>query len=407
MKTTVCLLGAVVVLVGAWAVRAEDWPQWRGPRGDGISQETLPPSLPEGGPKKVWTAKVGMGYASPIAVNQTIYMFGAVDNKEQLTALSAADGKVHWQQGYEGTGTKGVDYQGTRATPTFEDGKLYTLGAAGQATCWDAANGGKILWQVNVLTETGASNLHWGTASSPLIIGDHVYVQGGDGGPVAVGIDKKTGKIDWRAEAKGLSGYAHPVVVDVAGTKQLVVFGGKEAWGIALEGGKTLWQERWKTDWDVNAATPIYRDGYVLFSSGYGHGAMMLKLGPDGAHKEWESKDMASKFQGLILDGDYIYGNSAGRLKCLHWPDGKLVWTAPSDVKLNDGGSLVKAGDEILALSERGKLYLLKVDGAACTKLGEAALFDADQVWATPLLYEGKLYAKAGDELTCYDLNAK
>jgi len=261
------------------------------------------------------------------------------------------------------------------------------------------------VWQVNVLKELGASNLGWGTASSPLLEGDRVYVQGGDGGPVAVGIDKKTGKIDWRSEAKGKSGYAHPIVVDVEGTKVLVVFGGKAVFGIEFDGGKTLWQQPWNTSYDVNAATPLYRDGHLYVSSGYGHGGMMLKLSAKGAEKEWENKEMASKFQGMILDGEFLYGNNSGKLKCLHWPDGKVLWT--EDAKLSEGGSLVKAGDKILALSERGKLFLFKTDGANHSKLGDAQLFDTDQVWTTPLLYSGKMYAKGGDELVCYDLNAK
>jgi len=416
MRLSARLLGISTILAACVSAQAsEDWPQWRGPRLDGISKEVLPDALPEAGPKKIWAAPVGLGYASPIVVKGTLYVFGSENDKtEMLSAFSAADGKLLWKRSYESVGLSERGYRGPRATPAFEDGKIYTFGGGGQAVCWNAADGEK-LWETNLLKEYNAKNIKWGTSSNPLLLGDKLYLQVGDGGPLAVGLNKKTGKVEWKTEDVGLSSYASPVVVDVAGSKQMVICGGKAIYGIAFDSGKTLWQFPFATQHEVNATPPLYRDGRLLISSGYGQGAVMLKLSATGAEKEWASKDMASKHQNVILEGNYIYGNSAGKLRCLQWSDGKTVWTADAEkVKLGEGGMVVKAGDKLLAFSERGTLFLLKTDGATVQLLSEVPMFGAQQYWATPLLYDGKMYTKGGGELgkggneiVCYDLKAQ
>ncbi|MCL2641503.1 MAG: PQQ-like beta-propeller repeat protein, partial [Phycisphaerales bacterium] len=388
MRLSTRLLGVSAILAMCVGVHAaEDWPQWRGPRLDGISKEVLPESLPEAGPKKVWSAVVGLGYASPIVVKGTLYVFGSEDDKtETLSAFNAADGKPLWKKSYESIGLSERGYRGPRATPAFEDGKVYTFGGGGQAVCWNAADG-EIVWQTNVLQECNAKNINWGASSNPLLLGGRVYVQVGSGGPLAVGLNKASGKIEWKTEEVGLASYAQLMVIDFEGTKQMIICAGKDIRGVALDSGKPLWQLPFDTGRvAVNATPPLYRDGRILVSSGYGLGAMMIKLTSTGAEKEWESKTLASKHQGIILDGDYVYGNSAGKLVCLKWPNKEVIWTA-ADVRLGEGGTIVKAGDKILAASEGGTFYLVKTDGATCQVLSKVELFAAKQYWVTPLLY--------------------
>jgi len=398
------LVGLGLLLVGVAGARAEDWPQWRGPRGDGISTEKIADAWPATGPRHVWSAKVGNGYASPIGVQGIVYLFMATGGHENLMAFDAATGKELWRKGYEATDVKDGGYKGTRATPAFENGKIYTFGAGGAAVCWNAADGA-ILWRTDVLQELHAGSITWGCASNPLFIGKRMFVQGGTEGPVLVGLDKATGKITWRSEAKGLSGYAHPILIAVGGQQQIVVLGGNRAYGMAVETGKTLWSYEWTTQYDVNASTPLYRDGHLLLTSGYGHGSVMLQISAAGAKVAWESKDIQSRFQPLVLDGDFVYVCSEGHLKCLHWPESAVLWQ--EDLKLNEGGSLVRLGDKLLVQSQRGKVYLLKTDGKAPQKLAEAKIFDANYGWSTPLIYQGRLYAKGGEELICLDISGK
>lgn len=176
---------------------AEDWPQWLGPNGTGISRETgLADQWPGSGPKQVWAKRVGVGHSSPVAVNGRVYLFHLVGNQDHLTSFDAETGRVIWDQSYNGGWTG--NYKGTRATPTIEkdDNRIYTLGGAGQLLCREL-DSGKLLWALEVLKVTGTRALEWGQASSPLIVGDRIFVQAGEGGPLAVCVDKKSGRVLW------------------------------------------------------------------------------------------------------------------------------------------------------------------------------------------------------------------
>lgn len=404
---------------------AEEWPQWRGPRGDATVREA--PGLdkwPAGGPKQVWAQPVGLGYASPIGFGGKVYVFALDGSKETLTALDAATGKPAWSQSYD-VGRR-IDYQGARATPTISGDQIFTYGSNGMLVCRALADGTEA-WRLDVLKETGAEMLGtgvggpWGQASSPLVTADRVFVQGGKGGAVAVAVDRKTGKFAWKSEAQGTGGYAAPIVADVQGTPQLIVFGGDALYGMDPATGKTIWQDAWKTAYEVNAATPIYHNGQLFVTSGYvnqrtGRSAL-YHLTPTGAKQVWRKEGrqggIASKFQPPILDAGHVYGVSdegrGGVLKCQAWATGELKWEA-KEPSLGFGGSIVRIGtDKLLAMSQKGELYLLLATPQKVEVMGKAEVFPGgyDQVWATPLVYQGKVYAKGKDQLVCLDLGGK
>lgn len=396
LKAGLC---AVLVAVGAAAVYAGDWPKWRGPQGDGIIRgETLAKEWAGKGPRELWRVEVGQGYSSPVMVDGVLYVFSLADKKEGLVAIDPKTGNKLWARSYENAPYKGRGYVGTRATPTVAEGVAYTLGAAGDVVAFDLKKKGEVLWQTNVLAETGAKAPGWGTASSPLVMGDMVYVQVGNGGPVAVGLNKKTGKMTWQAEQKALSGYAHVVAAEHGGKQQLVVFGGKSAFGVDPATGKTLWEQAWPTKYEVNASTPIVHEGKIFLSSGYGQGSMMLELKEGGVEKLWETKEMQNRFQGSVLDGGYLYGNSEGTLKCMKWGEPKIVWENKGDA-LGVGGSVLRFEDRLIVSSERGRLFLYEATPEGVKKVGESRVFDDSETWATPLVHEGKLYWRGGKEV--------
>jgi outer membrane protein assembly factor BamB len=389
------------------AAGAEDWPKWLGPRGDNISKEEVAAEWPEGGPKRLWDAPVGEGHASPIAHAGKVYLFALNGNEEVLTCFDAASGEVAWKQGYS-IGKK-ADYPGTRATPTIDGDRIYTLGEDGELTCREIADGNEV-WRTNVLRETGSKMLGWGCASSPLIVGDRIFVQTGEGGPMAVAVDKADGKLLWKSQGVGKAGFASLVHAEVEGKPQLIIFAGQGLGGIDPETGRTIWAHDFATRYDVNAATPIFHDGRVLFSAEYdtGRAAMYAVTGKTGK-KVWENKNLKSKFQPMILDDGYVYGNDAGNLVCVKWDNGQLAWRAQeNDMRLGPGGSLVRVGgDKLITMSERGKLSLVQATPKGYKLLGQVELFDADQIWASPLVYDGKLYCKGRDEIVCLDISGK
>jgi outer membrane protein assembly factor BamB len=249
----------------------------------------------------------------------------------------------------------------------------------------------------------------WGCASSPLIVGDRIFVQTGEGGPSAVAVNKTSGKIEWKSEAKGKAGYASLTYADVKGGKpQLLLFAGRALGGIDPETGKTLWSDDFETQYDVNAATPIFHDGKALFTAEYSNGrSAMYDLSGTSPKKLWENKNLKSRFQPVILDDGFVYGNSSGKLTCIEWATGRLAWQAKErGMDLKTGGSLVRVGkDKIVMMSERGRLSLVQASPKGYKLLGQHDLFDADQIWASPLVYDGKLYCKGRDELVCLDVS--
>jgi outer membrane protein assembly factor BamB len=250
-----------------------------------------------------------------------------------------------------------------------------------------------------------------------LVAGDRVYVQGGKDGAVAVAVDKKSGKIAWQSEAKGLAGYAACVLGDVKDSgQQLFVFGGDALYGMDPASGKTLWSQPWKTQYNINAATPVFDGTHLFVTSDYNHGCMMLEVSKAGAKKLWENKNVQSRFQAPILDGQFLYSNSddkRGTLKCLSWPDGALKWDVKeTELKLGFGGSIVRDGDLLVAMGQDGKLSLIKATPQGYEKVSQFQLFTPNgansagtpDIWSTPMIYHGKLYVKGEDSLVCLEV---
>ena len=395
--------------LGAPLTRGEDWPRWRGPRGDGISTETgLLQSWPQSF-RPMWTADVGQGYSSPVAQAGRVYLFSLIDRKDTLTCYDATKGNVIWSKTYDGGWTG--SYPGTRATPHIEGKRIYTYGGAGDLVARDLATGDQ-LWRVNVLRETRARPLGWAQASNPLIVGDIIYVQNGAGGSVAAGVNKNSGKLVWRSQATGNGSYAHPILADVGGTKQLIIYAAVGPIGINPANGRTIWQQRWTNGPEVNASDPVYRDGHLFVTSAYGQGALMLQLSPNGgAKKLWEMFDLESRFQPALLDGEFLYVNSEGTLKCLKWPTNKVVWATRNDDRnlLGLGGSMLRVdGDKLILLSQSGRLSLAKATPQGFERISSVPdVVEGGEVWATPAIHDGKLYVKGERELVCIDIKAK
>ena len=433
MRKLKFLLAASLALTSVSTARGEEWPRVGGPNGDGISHETkLLTEWPATGPTKLWTIPTGLGHASPIAVAGKLFLFtfDSDTGEESLEAFDAETGKQIWKQSYAGGYNNAPNnaWLGTRATPTIDGTRIFTYGGSGDLVCRELADG-KEVWHINVLKLTNADTLEWGTASSPLVAGDAVYVQGGRGkdAPVAVSVNKNDGKFLWQSASKGSAsgapkgirpgiggGYAAPIMISVAGAKQLIVFGGTAVYAMDPASGKELWKLEWRTDYDVNATTPIYHEPNLLISSGYtGHACAMFEISASGAKELWRRTDsLGSRFPAIILDRGYLYGNSEGTLKCVSWADGKTAWAVDKDplARLGPGGSLVRFGDYLITLSEGGKLTLAKATPEKYEKITAVKGFvksPKSNIWATPLIYHGKLYVKGYDELVCADITGK
>ena len=400
-------LSLLVVLMLCGSAFAEDWPRWRGANFDAIVREDgLAQKWPDEF-KPLWTAQVGPGFSAPVAKDGRLYIFAGLQNKETLFCFDATTGQEIWRQ--PGGSVFAARSPGPRAAPTIDGDRIYTFGGLGDLTARDLKTG-EFLWQLNVIKSTDAQNIRWGAASAPLVAGDLVIVQGGVGNvPLAVAVNTKTGKIHWTSQAKGQSTYAAPILIEIDGNKQLIVLAADLLVAMDPQTGKTIWSHPWKTSHDIKAAMPIYRDGLLFLTAGYGHGSLMLKVSPTGVQESWNSRAIMGRFVTPILDNGALYGtDESGTLCCLDWATGAVKWEAADrGLRLGMGGSYIRAGDNLIALTDTGTLLLIQATPESCRKISETKLFTGKEIWTSPVVHNGKLYVKGESQLLCLDISEK
>jgi outer membrane protein assembly factor BamB len=350
------------------------------------------------GPKKAWDADVGKGYSSVAVVNGRVYTMGNKANRDTVYCLSESDGREIWRHTYP---CKGGQYPGPRCTPTVDGTSVYTVSYEGLVSCLGDEKG-NILWKRDLATELGARPPKWGFATSALIEGNMVVLNACTRG---VALDKKTGRKVW-ASPGGVAGYATPVVFSRSGRKCAAIFGQKALYGVDLMTGKELFRYPWETDYDVNAADPVYSEGKLFISSGYRRGCTLLDVARGGARKIWESRQMSNHFGTCVLMSGYLYGitgnTGRGSLVCLGFKSGRQKWSK----KLGFGGWSA-AGDKLIVLTERGELIVAKADPSGYREISRGrALKPKGKCWQMPVLVNGRIYCRSGGgQLVCIDVS--
>jgi outer membrane protein assembly factor BamB len=393
-------LPLVLTLILAFSAMAADWPQWRGPNRDGISNETgLLSSWPSGGPKVVWkTSGLGVGYSSFSIVGGRMYTQGQRGKQEFVLALDVKTGNKLWET------VTSRDFEndrgsGPRGTPTFDNGKLYAMTGEGTVLCLDAATG-KIVWQIDSVKKFGGSVPHWGYSESPLIDGDRVIVMPGGRGASLVSLDKKTGDVQWKT-GDDHAGYSSAILADVGGAKQVIVLSGQSAFGVQESTGELLWRYGKVANNVANIATPIYHDGAVFLSSAYDTGCALLKLNPKGMQEVYFNRDMMNHYSSSVLVDGILYGYSNQFLVAMDFKTGKQLWKNRSVGK----GSVTYAEKHLYALGEDGMVGLIEATPAAYK---EVSRFEYQKgslpSWSPLVISDGRMYLRDQDNLTSYDI---
>jgi outer membrane protein assembly factor BamB len=395
-----------------------DWPQWRGPRRDGVAHDPdLLTGWPHRGPKELWRVKGGGGFSSFAVGGGRVFTLLGQEGQEVVVCWEATTGKEVWRHPYA-TRFSDRQYGGPRSTPTLDGGRLYTVGAAGHFHCFDAATG-DVLWRHDLLEEFQAPQPPWGVAFSPLVEGDLVLASpGGPGGKSVAAFHKETGKQVWTA-LDDQAGYSSPIALTAGGVRQVVFFTARHLVGLSPADGKVLWQYPWQTRYDVNAATPLAfraRKGgqdldYVFLSSGYRRGCALIKIAGRGAgrfeaQRVYEGNDLCLHFSSPVRYRDGLYAIDETRdLTCLDVRTGKVLWRHRGFLQ----GSLLRVDDRLLVLGGDGKLALVEADPDRFRTL---ALVEADsdrwpshgRCWTVPVLAGGRLYLRDEGEVLCLDL---
>ncbi|MEA1950802.1 MAG: PQQ-binding-like beta-propeller repeat protein, partial [Planctomycetota bacterium] len=390
------------------------WPRFHGPKGDNISTETgLLKKWPQDGPELLWTAKgIGKGFSGVTIVDGFIYTNGEIGEKNVITALDM-DGNIRWQ--VENGGAWTGSYPGSRGTPVIDGDRLYHESPLGGLLCLNAKTG-KEIWGTNILGHFGSKTAAWACAESPLVDGDHLIVCPGGPETAVVALDKMTGKTVWKSpsvEGK-LVGYVSPAIIEQDGLRILLTMMHMSLVGVNADTGDVLFSYESPTKYPTSATTPIYHDGKIFISTGYGTtGSTLLKLDVDGKQakvtKVWNSRELDNHHGGVILYKGHLYGaaHKFNRSKwiCLDWDTGEMKYAEKGVGK----GSSTMAEGMLYTLSEKKKAGLVKAAPDGHELVGEFKLPKGGKgpSWAHPVVCGGRLYIRHGDFLYAYDVRER
>ncbi len=383
-----------------------DWPQWLGPNRNGVSAETgLLKSWPTTGPKILWRIPLGEGYSGVSISQGRVYTLFSHGDDEFVVCIDAVTGKELWRTRSDST-FKDVNGNGPRSTPTVDNEVVYALGARGKLYALQTANGNK-LWSHDLKKEFKTSGpSDQGFSTSPLIEDNLLLVEAGGEGNSFIAFDKQSGVVIWKVESDNAA-FASPIAITVNGVRQIVFFSAVGAIAISPADGKVFWRLPWKTEGNVNAATPLFIPPDKLFiSSGYGVGATLLRIkaGNATAHIEeiWKSKGMQNKYTSSILQGDYLYGFDGGMLKCIELNTGAQKWTQRGF----GFGTLIYADGHLIVLGDKGKLALVEAAPTGYKEKAVAEILNGRSI-TVPALAGGKLYLRNAKEMICLDVRGE
>ncbi len=393
MMVALTVVGLFVVADAAWAA---DWPHWRGPNYDGISQEKdLRDTWGDEGPRILWEREIGPAYSSLVCAGGRVFTCGTQGDRQVLFCLDAEKGEEIWKKPFE-DGYDDGQGAGTRSTPTIDDGRVFILGALGTLVCVDAKTGEQ-LW-----TRKFEGKPKWGYSGSVLIQGDLAILSPGESAGGLCALNKKSGEVVWKC-GDDVAGYATPYPFEFNGQSYVCGFLGRSVIIAELKTGKPAWSTPWKTDYNVNAATPIFHDGYLFLSSGYETGCALFKLGADGgklsAKEVWRSKVLKNKFQTPVLLEGKLYGCDQSSLSCVDFMTGKRQWRE----RRVKHGTVLAAGGRIVLLTEKGDLRIAQANPKEFKPSAEARVLDG-RCWTAPILSDGRLYARNMEKVICVDL---
>ncbi|HEV2884974.1 MAG TPA: PQQ-binding-like beta-propeller repeat protein [Pyrinomonadaceae bacterium] len=378
------------------------WTNYRGPNRDGRYEElAVLTSWPAGGLTPIWKQPVGIGYASFTVADGAAFTIEQRRRQEVAAAYDAATGRELWTQSWNAEYTDSTG-DGPRATPTWDDGRLYVLGATGELRCLDAKTG-RVIWGKNILSENGASNLPWAMAASPLIVDDKVIVlPGGSGGKSVVAYNKMSGAPVWKS-LDDRQAYVSPMLVTLAGRRQILVVSASRAVGLVPESGQLLWSYTWDTDMGINASQPIIVGANRFFiSSGYGKGAALVEVNGANARTIWENINMKNKFNSSVLHQGHVYGLDEGILTCVDVNTGERKWKGGR----YGYGQVILASGNLIVITDTGELALVR---AAPDQFSELARFQAieGKTWNYPAIAGGRLLVRNANQMAAYNIAAK
>jgi len=386
---------------------AAPWSQFLGPDRKNHSTSTgLLKQWPASGPELLWTARgLGEGYSSVSVADGKVFTMGTRADQEAIIALDLNSGSELWAI-RNGSVFQDGQGNGPRSTPTWDNGMLYTLGAAGDLTCATAA--GQLIWTINILDRFSATNIVWGISESPLIDGEKLICTPGGTNATMVALKKSDGSPIWqcRVPQNPKAGYASVITANLRGRKQYVNFCHSGLFGVDAESGQALWGDNNAANDTANCSSAIEMGESIFYASGYGTGGALLDFTGNITKPKlvYKTEKMKNHHGGMVELNGHIYGANDNILTCLNAQTGTPTWQ--ERLSGNGKGAITYADGCLYFRSERGPMYLIKADPNQFEQLG---MFDQPErsqknAWARPVVADGKLFLRDQDILLCYKL---
>lgn len=392
------LITTIVLVASVTSAFAADWPFWRGPDRNGIAPDTgINRDWNTRPPQELW--RIAMhddGYAGPSVADGKLFIIDHEGAEDVVRAIDMATGQDVWQSRYPDLAKP--NYGFSRATPVYDQGRLYVISYLGRVLCLDASDG-RILWNVSMTERFGGVRPQWGYSMSPLIDGDRVIVVPGGVNACVAALDKQTGETIWTGGGSDIPGYATPVKATIQGIEQYVVFAGKALIGVAADDGRLLWRHPWETAYDVNAATPIVSGDHIFITSNYRRGCAVTAIEETGPRVVWENQSMQAHFNTPVFMNGLMFGSDNRDLVCLNPSNGQIVWRAPG---FERGGVVGVDGTIIAVAGKSGEVAMFEA-GPQMRELGRFTPLGG-QSWTAPIIADGKLIVRNKQALVCLDL---
>lgn len=384
-----------------------NWPQWRGLNRDGYVSEFSVPRVWPKSLKEEWKVTVGVGHSSPLFANGNLYVFTRQGEEEVLLCLDAATGKELWRSAsppvaYEMNPAARAHGKGPKSTPIVGGGKVFTLGITGILSGHDARNG-KLIWRKDFSKQYPITSPLYGTAMSPVVEKKLLiaHIGGPDKGALTA-FDVETGAVKWSYDADGPA-YSSPIVVTLAGERQVVTFTQKEFVGVSAATGKLLWKMPAKTGYDTNSVTAVaYKEMLILSLEDQGMMAVRpVKQGAGFTAQEvWRNAENELYMNSPVMQGSLLFGLSSrkkGQVFCIDADTGKTLWQSPG--RMGENAAILNLAGTLLLLTNDANLIVLPASAKGYAPMAQYTVASTP-TWAHPLVVGKRIFIKDETMLT-------
>ncbi len=424
-------LAAVLLTIGAIAIHADDWPEFRGQGRLGVWNETgILETFPEDGLAFRWRTPIHHGFSGPAVADGRVFVTDfertrGLVGTERILCLDEATGEILWTHSWVAN-YAGISWdEGPRATPTVDGDQVYAVGASGILTALRVETG-EVLWRTSYVEDHGADVPQWGFASSPLVDGNRVItLVGGQPDAKVMAFDRTTGTEVWRAlsSVEAGAGVGQPIIIEAGGVRQLIVWHPLAVSSLDPETGQVYWEQPFEVGYDMTVATPLQR-GSDLFVTTFYNGPLMLALDNDrpDAELRWRgSSNSEILTDGLhavigtpIIDGDHIYGfGSYGQLRCLVAATGQRVWEtqeATGERARWTSAFMVRHEDRVFINNDHGDLIIARLSPEGYEEISRTSLIAPTSRpgnrrkltyvnWSHPAYANQHIYARNDEEI--------